>query len=72
MLQVGRQFAVDKASDLPAAAAAIGLELRNQYLLAYRPAKLDADGKYHRVQVKLVEGHNLRLSWRPGYYAPAE
>lgn len=67
----GRQFAVDHPSQLPAAAAAIGLELRNQYLLAYRPSPIEANGKYRRVQVKLVEQRGMRLSWRPGYYAPA-
>jgi len=66
----GRQFAVHNADDLPAAAAKIGMELRNQYLLGYRPAKVEHDGKYHKVQVTLVESGGLLLSWRPGYYAP--
>lgn len=68
----GRQFAVEKASELPAAAAAIGLELRSQYLLAYHPDNVEPDGKYRRVQVKLVEQRGMRLSWRPGYYAPGQ
>jgi Ca-activated chloride channel family protein len=68
----GREFAVDKAGDLPGAAAAIGLELRNQYLLAYRPANTEPDGKYRRVQVKLVDQRGMRVSWRPGYYAPGQ
>jgi Ca-activated chloride channel family protein len=66
----GRHFAVHNANELPAAAAKIGLELRNQYILAYNPANTEADGKYRRVQVKLVERGDLHLSWRPGYYAP--
>jgi Ca-activated chloride channel family protein len=66
----GRHFAVHDADELPDATAKIGLELRNQYILAYSPANTEEDGKYHRVQVKLVEGRNLHLSWRPGYYAP--
>jgi Ca-activated chloride channel family protein len=66
----GRHFAVHNPSELPEAAAKIGLELRNQYILAYSPAQMEADGKYRRVQVKMVEQRDLHLSWRPGYYAP--
>jgi Ca-activated chloride channel family protein len=67
----GRHFAVQDTNELPDAAAKIGLELRNQYTLAYSPAQIEADGKYRRVQVKLVEQRDLHLSWRPGYYAPS-
>ncbi len=34
----GRQFAVESLIDLPVTAARISLELRNQYVLGYRPA----------------------------------
>jgi len=68
----GRQFALHNASELPGAAATIGLQLRNQYILAYSPANTEEDGKYRRVQVKLVEGRDMNLSWRSGYYAPAK
>ena len=66
----GRHFAVHDANQLPEAATKIGLELRNQYILAYSPANTETDGKYRRVQVKLVDRRDLHLSWRPGYYAP--
>jgi VWFA-related protein len=68
----GRHFAIERLSDLPAAAAKVGMELRNQYLVGYRPSKIDSDGKFHKVQVRLVDEGNLRLSWRPGYYAPQD
>ena len=68
----GRHFAVHSASELPDAATKVGLELRNQYILAYSPANTEADGKYRRVQVKLAGRRDLHLSWRPGYYAPAQ
>jgi VWFA-related protein len=64
----GRHYAVESAAELPAVAARIGLELRNQYVLGYRPGDNRRDGKYHRVQVKVVEGRHLTVSWRPGYY----
>ena len=68
----GRHFAVFDAKDLPQVAVKIGLELRNQYLVGYRPSTVQPDGKYHKVQVKLVNTRNAQLSWRPGYYAPVD
>jgi VWFA-related protein len=64
----GRHYAVDSLVDLPVVAARIALELRNQYVLGYQPADSRRDGKYHRVQVKVVAGRHLTVSWRPGYY----
>ena len=43
------------------------LELRNPYILGFRPTGT-VGGKYHRVQVKIAEGRRLTVSWRPGYY----
>jgi len=68
----GRNFSVDSLIDLPVVAARISLELRNQYVLGYRPADPARDGKYHRVEVNVVGGRDLRVSWRPGYYGMAE
>jgi Ca-activated chloride channel family protein len=67
----GRHFAVERANELPGAAAKIAQELRNRYVLAYRPEGQAAHGNYRRVQVKLVEPRGLHLYWRPGYYAPS-
>ena len=63
----GRHFAVHDPNKLPDVAEKIGLELRNQYVIGYRPAGSARIGKYHRVQVK-VEGRDLRVTWRPGYF----
>ncbi len=68
----GRHIAVERPAELPAAAAEIGRELRNQYVLAYSPDNMAPDGKYHHVRVKLVGRSDLRLSWRSGYFAPQE
>jgi Ca-activated chloride channel homolog len=67
----GRQFEVRNLSDLPQVAAKIGLALRNQYLLAFRPGDGDRDGRYHRLQVKLMPSGHFRVSAKPGYYAPS-
>jgi len=71
----GRHFAVDNLNELPDVAAKIGVELRNQYVLGYTPTNLERDGKYRKVQVKLVQPRGLpplRASWRLGYYAPTQ
>lgn len=71
----GRALAATSLRDLPDIAGRIGLELRNQYLLAYSPANRTKDGKYHRVQVKLLQPDELPLlkaRWRLGYYAPSQ
>ncbi len=71
----GRHFAVDNLNELPDVAAKIGVELRNQYVLGYTPTNLGRDGKYRKVQVKLVQPRGLpplRASWRLGYYAPTQ
>jgi Ca-activated chloride channel family protein len=71
----GRQYPVDNLNELPDIAAKIGVELRNQYVLGYSPVNQERDGKYRRVQVKLIQPRNmppLRPFWRQGYYAPAQ
>jgi len=68
----GRHFAAESLTDLPVVAARISLELRNQYVLGFRPDNSLRDGKYHRVQVNVVEGGSLNVSWRPGYYGSPE
>ncbi len=70
----GRHFPAD-TFELPDIAAKIGIELRNRYVLGYSPTDQQRDGRYHRVQVKIVAPKGLpplRAFWRLGYYAPAE
>jgi VWFA-related protein len=71
----GRAFSASDPNDLPSVAARIGIELRNQYVLAYYPKNQNKDGKYRRVEVKLTEPTgipNLKIRWRLGYYAPSQ
>jgi Ca-activated chloride channel family protein len=71
----GRHFAVDNLAELPDVAAKIGIELRNQYMLGYSPKNVTRDGKYRRVQVRLVKTTGLpqlKASFRTGYYAPTQ
>jgi Ca-activated chloride channel family protein len=69
----GRHFPVDNLNELPDIAAKIGIELRNQYVLGYSPKNQERDGKYRRVNVKLVQPRGLpplKAFFRLGYYAP--
>ncbi len=71
----GRHFPVENLNDLPDVAAKIGIELRNQYVLGYASTNQQKDGKYRRVQVRLVQPRGLpplRAYWRLGYYAPTQ
>lgn len=69
----GRALAASNLRELPGIAERIGIELRNQYVLAYSPTNKDRDGKYRKVQVKLDQPKALpalKARWRLGYYAP--
>jgi VWFA-related protein len=71
----GRHFPIDNLNELPDVAAKIGVELRSQYLLGYYSSNPTNDGKYRRVEVKLVQPRGLpplRAHYRTGYYAPAQ
>jgi len=71
----GRTFTVDNPNELNDVATKIGVELRNQYVLGYRPAKPAHDGKWRKLRVKLVAPKGLpQLSVyaKTGYYAPSE
>jgi VWFA-related protein len=52
----------------------IGVELRNRYVLGYTPRDVKRDGKFHKIQVKVVPPRGLpklQAHWRSGYYAPS-
>jgi Ca-activated chloride channel family protein len=74
-LSGGRAFTVDNPNDLADIATKIGIELRNQYVLGYRPKNFVPDGKWHKVKVKLVPPKGLpplQVHAKAGYYAPSE
>ena len=74
-LSGGRAFTIDNPNDLGDVATKIGVELRNQYVLGYRPTKIVRDGKWRKIKVKLLPPKGLpplRVYARTGYYAPAE
>ena len=71
----GHLFEVNNINQMPKFAWEISRAIRSQYLLGYAPNFPRHDGKYHRVDVKLVQpkgSGNLKASWRRGYYSLAE
>ncbi|MCU1236830.1 MAG: von Willebrand factor, type [Candidatus Solibacter sp.] len=73
--QTGGRLFEANAVELPDIAKKIGIELRNRYILGYSPQAQVRDGKYHRIEVKMVPPRGLpKLSahWRLGYNAPVE
>ena len=69
----GRTFTIDNPSELSDVATKIGVELRNQYVLGYRPKKAARDGKWRKIKVKLVPPKGLpplTVYNKTGYYAP--
>jgi len=72
----GRAFTIDNPNDLMPAAKAIGNELRNQYLLGYKP-QTNRDGKWHKIKIKLRRPEHVKLPpvrvyAKQGYYAPTD
>ncbi len=71
----GRLFRVDDVSDMADIATKISAELRNEYVLGYRPADERRDGKWRKLKVKLVAPPGLpplTVHARTGYYAPLQ
>ncbi len=71
----GRAFTIDNPNDLADVATKIGIELRNQYVLGYRPKNPGHDGKWRKIKVKLIPPKGLpplRVFAKTGYYAPSE
>ena len=70
----GRVFAVEHLNDLPDIASKIGMELRNQYVLGYRPSNHTHDARWRKIKIKLRAPKGLpplSVYAKTGYYAPA-
>jgi Ca-activated chloride channel homolog len=70
----GRVFAVEKLDELPDIATKIGMELRNQYVLGYRPSNKAHDARWRKLKIKLRAPKGLpplSVYSKTGYYAPS-
>lgn len=71
----GRTFTIGNTNELADVATKIGIELRNQYVLGYRPTNSTRDGKWRKIKVKLNPPKGLpplHVYAKTGYYAPTE
>jgi Ca-activated chloride channel homolog len=69
----GRAFAADNPNDLPDIATKIGTELRNQYVLGYRPTNKARNARWRKIKVKMRVPKGLpplSVYAKTGYYAP--
>jgi Ca-activated chloride channel family protein len=67
----GRAFFPFKMKDIKNSFNAIENELRSQYIVSYRPADFDADGRYRSIEITALK-KNLQVRARKGYYAPRQ
>jgi Ca-activated chloride channel homolog len=72
----GQSYTLSNMAEMPEVTRAIGTHLRHQYMLTYRPQSRSHDGKWHKINVKVLLPKKwstfLRVSARTGYYAGAE
>jgi Ca-activated chloride channel homolog len=71
----GRLFQVDDVDELSDIAEKISTELRNQYVIGYKPKDVNRDGKWRKVKVKVNPPPGLpplTVYARTGYYAPLQ
>jgi Ca-activated chloride channel family protein len=70
----GRVFPVERLEDLPDIASKIGMELRNQYVLGYRPSNKAHDARWRKIKIRLRAPKGLpplNVFSKTGYYAPS-
>ncbi|MGB9161323.1 MAG: VWA domain-containing protein, partial [Candidatus Sulfotelmatobacter sp.] len=65
----GRAFFPFKMKDITHSFASIEDELRSQYVVSYKPADFDADGRYRSIEISALK-KDLQVRARKGYFAP--
>jgi len=65
----GRAFFPFKMKDIKNSFTAIEDELRSQYVVSYRPADFDTDGRYRSIEITALK-KDLQVRARKGYFAP--
>jgi Ca-activated chloride channel family protein len=69
----GRAFTAENPNDLPDIATKIGTELRNQYVLGYRPSNKAHNARWRKIKIKMRVPKGLpplSVYAKTGYYAP--
>jgi Ca-activated chloride channel family protein len=71
----GRAFRVSSVDELPDVAAKISMELRDQYVLGYKPGGAHHDGAWRSIKVKVTPSASappFHVYARNGYYSPTD
>jgi Ca-activated chloride channel family protein len=69
----GRSFSVENISGLPEIAEKISIDLRNQYVLAYKPRNARYDGSWRKIKIAVHPPKGLPpldVHAKAGYFAP--
>ncbi len=69
----GRVFPVSNLNELPDIATKISMELRNQYVLGFKPSDTKNNGKWRKIKVRLDPPRGLpplKCYYKHGYYGP--
>jgi VWFA-related protein len=67
----GRAFFPYKMKDVTKSFVAIEDELRSQYVISYKPADFDADGRYRSIEISALK-NDVHVRARKGYFAPRQ
>jgi len=67
----GRAFFPFRMKDITHSYSAIEDELRSQYVVSYKPADFDADGRYRSIEISSLK-KDLQVRARRGYFAPQQ
>ena len=65
-------FSVKNSNDLARGLVRIADETRVYYLIGYNPTNTARDGKFRKIEVKVIPSKDIRVRARKGYYAPLD
>lgn len=65
-------FSVKNSNDLARGLVRIADETRVYYLIGYNPTNTARDGKFRKIEVKVIPNKDVRVRARKGYYAPLD
>ncbi len=68
----GANFVPGSLRNLNSSLADLQQVIRGRYLVSYKPAAIQHDGKYHAIDIKAAkDGQKVKVYARKGYYSAA-
>jgi len=65
-------YTAERLAHLSDDVEAIGRELNDQYFIGYTPTNSVLDGTYRTIRVELAQHREVRVRYKPGYFATTE